>query len=72
MASHSTKGAPAADVYPQKILEYMEGFLISKVKFSWYLSVLFVYHMISLAKSSLFNPLMPDVANMQQTNSALK
>lgn len=35
MAEHqevcSPEGTPAADTYPKKILEYMEGFLISKV-----------------------------------------
>ncbi|KAM8748762.1 acetylserotonin O-methyltransferase [Acanthopagrus latus] len=38
MAEHqevcSPEGTPAADTYPKKILEYMEGFLISKVVFS--------------------------------------
>uniref|UniRef100_A0A3P9IVC6 Acetylserotonin O-methyltransferase n=1 Tax=Oryzias latipes TaxID=8090 RepID=A0A3P9IVC6_ORYLA len=34
MASHSTQGAPDADLYPKKILEYMEGFLISKTVFT--------------------------------------
>ncbi|CAK6970307.1 acetylserotonin O-methyltransferase [Scomber scombrus] len=30
----STEGTPAADTYPRKILEYMEGFLISKTVFT--------------------------------------
>ncbi|XP_031714492.1 acetylserotonin O-methyltransferase isoform X2 [Anarrhichthys ocellatus] len=30
----SSEGTPAADAYPRKILEYMEGFLISKTLFS--------------------------------------
>jgi len=30
----SSEGTPAADTYPRKILEYMEGFLISKVTYS--------------------------------------
>lgn len=30
----SSEGTPAADMYPRKILEYMEGFLISKVTFT--------------------------------------
>ncbi|KAK5890584.1 hypothetical protein CesoFtcFv8_014093 [Champsocephalus esox] len=30
----SSEGNPAADMYPKKILEYMEGFLISKTVFS--------------------------------------
>ncbi|XP_072253804.1 acetylserotonin O-methyltransferase [Leuresthes tenuis] len=30
----STEGAPAEDLYPRKILEYMEGFLISKTVFT--------------------------------------
>ncbi|XP_056294125.1 acetylserotonin O-methyltransferase [Pseudoliparis swirei] len=30
----SSEGTPAADTYPRKILEYMEGFLISKTVFS--------------------------------------
>ncbi|KAJ4933506.1 hypothetical protein JOQ06_030332 [Pogonophryne albipinna] len=30
----SSEGKPAADMYPKKILEYMEGFLISKTVFS--------------------------------------
>ncbi|XP_068185542.1 acetylserotonin O-methyltransferase isoform X2 [Antennarius striatus] len=30
----SPEGRPAADMYPKKILEYMEGFLISKAVFS--------------------------------------
>ncbi|XP_049449792.1 acetylserotonin O-methyltransferase [Epinephelus fuscoguttatus] len=38
MAEHqevaSSEGTPAADMYPRKILEYMEGFLISKTVFS--------------------------------------
>ncbi|KAK9537461.1 hypothetical protein VZT92_005076 [Zoarces viviparus] len=38
MAEHqetgSSEGTPAADAYPRKILEYMEGFLISKTLFS--------------------------------------
>ncbi|TKS67384.1 Acetylserotonin O-methyltransferase [Collichthys lucidus] len=29
-----SEGTPAADMYPRKILEYMEGFLVSKVVFS--------------------------------------
>ena len=39
MAEHqevcSPEGTPAADTYPKKILEYMEGFLISKVITHW-------------------------------------
>ncbi len=31
MAERQELGTPAADMYPRKILEYMEGFLISKV-----------------------------------------
>lgn len=38
MAEHQdvglSGGKPAADMYPRKILEYMEGFLISKVKYT--------------------------------------
>ncbi|KAG7241660.1 hypothetical protein INR49_025125 [Caranx melampygus] len=38
MAEHqeviSTEGTPTADAYPRKILEYMEGFLISKTVFT--------------------------------------
>lgn len=30
----SSEGTPAADTYPRKILEYMEGFLISKVTYT--------------------------------------
>lgn len=29
-----SEGTPAADMYPRKILEYMEGFLVSKVIFT--------------------------------------
>lgn len=32
----SSEGMPAADTYPRKILEYMEGFLISKVTHTRY------------------------------------